>query len=135
MMNRARTSAVVLLVLLTSCTSTTRSYPERTITDHLFFGRSIPGGGAVTDADWETFVSDVITPRFPNGLTIWRAEGQWRGNDGKPVSEQTMVLEVIHEGGKVNEKAITEIADEYKRRFKQDAVMRVTTPGWMQMIR
>lgn len=134
-MNRARHSSVVLLLLLMSCTTTTRSYPERTVTDHLFLGRAMPGGGVVSDADWETFVRDVVTPRFPNGLTVWRAEGQWRGNDGANVSEQTIVLEVIHEGGKTNEKAILEIADEYKRRFKQDAVMRVTTPGWMQMIR
>ncbi|HVR40497.1 MAG TPA: DUF3574 domain-containing protein [Thermoanaerobaculia bacterium] len=117
-----------------SCASAAH-YPSHTVSDRLFFGRSMPGGGAVTDADWETFVREVISPRFPHGLTIWRAEGQWLGDDGKPASEQTMVLELIHEGGASNEKAVNEIADEYKRRFKQDAVMRVTTPGYMQLLR
>lgn len=47
------------------------------VADRLFLGRQIPGGGMVSDADWTAFLAEVVTPRFPEGLTVWRAEGQW----------------------------------------------------------
>src|SRR5262245_20410541 len=39
----------------------------------LYFGRSIPGGGQVSDNEWEKFLADVVTPRFPDGFTILNA--------------------------------------------------------------
>jgi hypothetical protein len=34
----------------------------------LYFGRSIPGGGMFSDAEWEKFLLDVVTYRFPTVL-------------------------------------------------------------------
>src|SRR5688500_1541434 len=48
------------------------------ISDRLYFGRNIPGGGVVSESDWESFLAEVITPRFPAGLSVFRAQGQWR---------------------------------------------------------
>jgi hypothetical protein len=96
------------------------------VADRLVFGRSIPGGGIVSDAEWDAFVREVITPRFPEGLTLWRAEGQWRDRTGETVREAVVVLELFHPGEAATETALQEIAEEYKRRFRQEAVLRTT---------
>jgi hypothetical protein len=103
-----------------------------TVADRLFFGRTIPGGGMVTDEEWTAFLRDVVTPKFPDGLSVWRADGQWLDSRGTLEHEQTMVVEVIHPSSPAVDAALREIADEYKRRFRQDAVMRVTSPVRMR---
>jgi len=36
----------------------------------LFFGSAKPDGSAVTEEEFSTFLDQVITPRFPDGLTL-----------------------------------------------------------------
>jgi len=88
----------------------------------------ISGGGTVTQADIDTFIVEVVEPRFPQGFTMWRAQGRWRGG-----SEETMVIEIIHPLDARLSDAVEEIAEEYRRRFKQEAVMRVMMPARMEM--
>lgn len=94
------------------------------VADRLFCGRSISGGGVVTDAQIETFLDEVVEPRFPDGFTVWQARGQWRGG-----SEETLVLEIVHADEPSLDTAVREIAAEYRRRFRQETVLRVTTPA------
>jgi hypothetical protein len=95
------------------------------LSDRLYFGRTIPGGGTVSEAEWTAFLRDVITPRFPAGLTVWRAEGQWRDSSGAIVREDSFVLELIHAADARSDRAIEEIVAAYKQHFRQDAVLRV----------
>lgn len=101
------------------------SAAQASIADRLYFGRAIPGGGTVSDVEWAVFLRDVVTPRFPAGLTVWRAEGQWRDAAGTVVREESFVLELIHPADAASDTAVREIIDEYKRRFRQESVMRV----------
>lgn len=103
------------------------------VADRLFFGRQIPDGGLVSDAEWAMFLEEVVTPRFPDGLTVWRADGQWLDEEGLTVREPVMVIEVLHPPGGDDDAAIAEIADEYRRRFRQDAVLRVTVEARMRL--
>ena len=105
--------------------SPSASAPQASISDRLYFGRSIPGGGTVSAADWAGFLRDVVTPRFPAGLTTWRAEGQWRDASGAIVQEESFVLELIHSANARSDTGIDEIIAEYKRRFRQESVLRV----------
>ena len=41
----------------------------------LYFGLGRPKG-TVSELEWQLFVRDEVTPRFPSGLTVWDAEGQ-----------------------------------------------------------
>jgi hypothetical protein len=109
-----------LTLLLAGCAQT-----NGWVADRLFCGRSIPGGGFVTDVEWATFLAEVVTPRFPDGLTVWRAEGQWRDASGI-VHEPVMVIEVLHHGQPEARDAVDAIAREYRQRFRQETVMRVT---------
>ena len=98
------------------------------VSDRLFFGRSIPEGGTVSDSAWTTFLAEVVTPYFPNGLTVWRGEGQWRDPGGKQVQEQVMVVEVLHPVKLPPDSVFESIARIYRTRFRQDAVLRATGP-------
>ena len=49
----------------------------------LYFGRSMPGEGTVSDAEFKTFLDQEITPRFPDGLTVIDGGGQWRGPEAQ----------------------------------------------------
>jgi hypothetical protein len=124
-----RIAAVVLALSLTACASMPPPQIEpAVISERLFCGLAIPGGGTVTQADIEVFIAEVVEPRFPQGFTMWRAQGRWRGG-----SEETMVIEIIHPLDARLSDAVEEIAEEYRRRFKQEAVMRVMMPARMEM--
>ena len=99
------------------------------VADRLFLGRAIPGGGTVSEEAWATFLHEVVTPRLPEGLTVWRAEGQWTDPRGQLVREPVLVLEVLHPTGSRADSSLAAVAREYKRRFRQGAVLRVTTPA------
>jgi hypothetical protein len=129
-----RAAAVVFSLLLTACATVTPPAANAVIADRLFCGRSIPGGGMVSDDDWNAFLRDVVTPQFPDGLTIWRAEGQWKGNDGALVREPVMIIEILHPLSAEIDRKIHGIAEEYRQRFHQDAVMRVTVPARMDFV-
>lgn len=99
-----------------------------TVSDRLFFGRAIPGGGQVTEAQWSAFTAEVIAPRFPAGFTIWHGSGSWKGDDGRIVAEETCVLEVVHGTDPTIDAKLDEIARAYRQRFNQDAVMCIRMP-------
>lgn len=95
------------------------------VEDALYFGLSIPGGGTVGEAQWQQFLRDEVTPRFPQGLSVVDAAGQWRGNDGSVVREPSRVLTLVHPDDAAHEAAIRAIVDAYRTRFAQEAVMRL----------
>jgi hypothetical protein len=94
------------------------------VRDVVYFGRNRPGGGVVSDPDWQRFLDEVVTPRFPDGLTVVHADGQWRGQSGAVERERAEVLTVLHGGTGDSRKAVSEVVGEYKRRFGQEAVLR-----------
>lgn len=94
----------------------------------LYFGLAKPNGTVVTAEQYQDFLDTFITERFPDGLTSLQARGQWRDVATKRiVAEDSRVLVLVHDGSAGAEARIAEIAAEYKRRFEQDAVLRVDT--------
>jgi hypothetical protein len=94
----------------------------------VYFGRNRPGGGTVSDAEWRQFLDEVFTPRFPAGVTIIEATGQWQGQSGVVEQETSEVVTLLHSGDETALRAIAEVIGEYKRRFQQEAVLRERTP-------
>ena len=137
-MTRSRTSAIgtalcVMAFAMTGCRSvpvagamTAGCEPgDVTMTrDILYFGRHRSDGGTVDEAQWRAFVDDVLTPRFPDGLTIVSATGQWRGGNGAIEREPSEVVTILHVGDAAARRAIDEVIVEYKRRFAQESVLR-----------
>jgi len=131
MLGRHHIVAAVLMLLLSGCMATPSCLPgEEDFTEsRLYFGRSIAGQpepDAVTDADWATFVTTEITPRFPGGFTVLDGTGHWRGDEGGTTErEYSKVLEVLSpepERAQAAEK-LAAIAQAYRVRFRQQAVL------------
>ena len=68
-----------------------------------------------------------MTPRFPDGLTVFDARGQWRGSDGLVQKERSKLLVILAPQGDDSATRIGEVSDEYKRRFGQESVLQVVT--------
>jgi len=94
---------------------------QASVSDRLYFGRKHPGG-IVTETEWASFLADVVTPRFPQGLTVWAADGQWRDSAYRINREPTFVLEVVHPSQASADAALKSIVAEYRRRFAQESV-------------
>lgn len=92
------------------------------VQERLFFGLDGPEG-AIDDAEWEAFVRNVVTPRFPAGLTILEATGQWQGRDKRINRESSRVVEIIHADSRGAARRVAEIASEYKVRYRQESVL------------
>jgi hypothetical protein len=98
------------------------------VRDVMYFGRNRPSGGTITDEEWQAFLDQVLTPRFPAGLTVVAATGQWRGKSGLVEQERSEVVTVFHSGNETDRQAVKEVVAEYRRRFQQEAVLRERLP-------
>ncbi|MCQ4165064.1 DUF3574 domain-containing protein [Tahibacter harae] len=128
-MNLPRPAALAFAALsLTACATAPHlscaPAQQALIADELFFGTAMPQG-QVTPEQWQAFLSEEVTPRFPQGLSVVSAAGQWRGNDGSLVHESSYVLTLVHPDDAASEASILAIAQAYKTRFRQEAVMRL----------
>lgn len=95
----------------------------------LYFGRNTPAG-PVTDAQFQAFLDDVVTPRFPDGLTVLQARGQWRAPGASaPESEDSMLLVLVVPSGADSGARIEAIRRRYQAAFQQQAVLRVDSPA------
>lgn len=89
----------------------------------LFFGMVTPHG-RVSDKEWTEFLAQVVTPRFPDGLTVVRADGQWRGAGTDSVTrEPSQVVEILADDTTGVERRIQEIVASYRLRFQQESVL------------
>jgi hypothetical protein len=105
----------------------------------LMFGRDIHGHAGVGDAAWATFLAREITPRFPDGLTVVNAAGQWRDPATGRIAREPSRLVIIvaapppyppphaGEGREGADEKIAAIVDAYKKRFRQKSVGVVTS--------
>lgn len=95
----------------------------------LFFGRSIKGGGSVSDAEFAAFVDEEVAPRFPAGFTLVDAKGAWRSVASKAVRERSKVLIIVLAGAPGEAAKLDAIRDAYRKRFRQDSVLLVEQPS------
>jgi hypothetical protein len=95
------------------------------VEDRLYLGRDCASACSVSDSDFTAFLNEIVTPRFPGGLTWWRAVGRWRDRTGTLVREDSFVLDLVHDEAASADVAIRDIVDAYKRRFHQMSVLLV----------
>ena len=96
----------------------------------LAFGRNIGGRPGVSDEAFARFTAEQITPRFPDGLTVVDSVGQWRDPaQGRLVRERGKLVTIVFADDEAKRAALTEIAEAYKRRFRQQAVMIALRPS------
>ena len=96
----------------------------------LFFGTAQPDGGAVTEAQFLAFLDAQVTPRFPDGLTVLKGDGQFRGENDVIVKEESFLLILLYpvEDFRPSNRKIEVIRALYKAAFQQESVLRVDDP-------
>jgi hypothetical protein len=89
----------------------------------LLFGRKMGTQGTVSEGAWRRFVAREITPRFPDGLTIFDTRGQWRDADTKRIiREPSNIVMIAMPGNAEDHDRLNEIAAAYKSQFRQQSV-------------
>lgn len=119
--------SAALLAALTACQAGPGACPAGTESRQrveLYFGRDSPNG-SVSDEDWQGYLDEVLTPAFPQGLTVLRAKGQWVGGGGERVSEDSFVVLIYLPAGSLAEDSIDSAVAAYKSRFAQESVLLV----------
>lgn len=96
----------------------------------LLFGRKIGDRVGVSEAAFRRFVDEEVTPRFPDGLTILDASGQYRDRDhGMLIREPSKLVQIATSDETANRDKLTAIAEAYKRRFNQQSVGVILKPA------
>jgi len=87
------------------------------------FGRNVGDKFGVSDDAWRRFLDWDVTPRFPEGFTVHDAWGQWRDpRSGRIVREPSKVITIAVSDDRLARARVREVADAYKRRFRQQSV-------------
>lgn len=88
----------------------------------LYFGLARPTG-AISELDWQLFLRDDVTARFPEGLTVWEASGQWRRADGQIEHEGSKVLLLVHPDTAAARSSVQAVITRYRQKFDQESVL------------
>lgn len=95
----------------------------------LLFGRKIGDRIGVSETAFRRFVDEEVTPRFPDGLTILDASGQYRDRDrGTLIREPSKLVQIATSDETGNRDKLTAIAEAYKHRFNQQSVGVILKP-------
>ena len=126
-----RAAAVGLLALAAAhCAATAQQLQcsgnqKSWVVAELLFGRE-----HVSERDWSRFLAAEITPRFPDGLTVYDAKGQWRPPGAEKISrERSKVVMIAMPPGAENENRLQQVIGAYKSRFRQQSVGLIVRPA------
>jgi hypothetical protein len=92
----------------------------------LYFGTTQDTGTPYAESDFDAFLDNEITPRFPDGLTLLTGLGQWKNSEGTISQERSMLLIILYPpdpSGATSAK-FEEIRDLYEQQFHQESVLR-----------
>jgi Protein of unknown function (DUF3574) len=115
----------VVIVLLISWTHPVLARPPvvapvTMIRTELYFG-PVPIG------QWNQFLAQVVTPLFPDGLTWFDVQGQWRAPDGNIRKLPSRSLILLYPDSRKNDRAIEQVQQQFKSRFHQLSVLKVSS--------
>ncbi|WP_019498821.1 DUF3574 domain-containing protein [Pseudanabaena sp. PCC 6802] len=96
------------------------------IRTELFFGSLKPNGSEVNDLEFQKFINNEVTPRFPDGLTILFGLGQFKNSRGTIVKENSRLLVLLYPIDRQDDSSqkIEQIRKIYKCKFQQESVLR-----------
>jgi hypothetical protein len=140
-MTHARLAAIVLaLALLAGCAPAPvlrgdAAHPAQAsgwVETRLYFGLG-PADASMQGMDeqaWRHFLDGEVTPRFPDGLSVFDAYGQWQGKgQASPERLRSKVLVIDYPDTPANREKIEAIRAAWKQRTGDQSVLRVTQPA------
>ena len=112
--------SLFLCLIICSCSTTNM------IETNLYFGLSKPGGGEVTEQEWNRFRAEKIATVFKEGSTVYHATGNWYDPAArKLITEPTYVVIYFYKKSKDISNNIDSLRSWYKTMFQQQSVLRV----------
>jgi len=129
-----RTAVALLLALAPAASASAqiacRADQKASAVVEMMFGRKIGERIGVTNAAWARFVDREITPRFPDGLSVVDAAGQWQDPVRKRVvREPSKIVTIVLRDSEKGQSEIDAIAQAYKRQFRQQSVGVIVRPA------
>jgi hypothetical protein len=119
---RLKNRSIVILflcIVLGACSN-------RMIETNLYFGLSKPGGGEVTEEEWNRFKEEKIAEVFKEGSSVYRVTGNWLDTASKQlIIEPTYVVVYFYKSSKNISNNIDSLREWYKTTFRQQSVLRV----------
>ncbi len=100
--------------------------PSEFVKSELYLGMAKPDGTLVTEDEWKNFLEKSVTSRFPDGLTVVDAYGQYKNDKGEIVKEKTKILIIVHKRPDASD--LKKVVEDYKKTFNQECVFKVITP-------
>jgi hypothetical protein len=91
----------------------------------LLFGLSRADGPDITEQEFQDFVDQQVTPRFPDGLTLLAGNGQFKDSAGNIIQEGSKLLILLYPFSRASSALVDEVRAEYKSAFQQESVLRV----------
>ena len=91
----------------------------------LLFGLSRSDGPDITEQEFQDFIDQQVTPRFPDGLTLLAGNGQFQDSAGDIIQEGSKLLILLYPFSKDRSALVDEVRAEYKSAFQQESVLRV----------
>ena len=98
-----------------------KTEPTRLIRTELYYG-------AIPLPAWNKYLAEVVTPRFPDGLSWFDLNGQWLGRSGKVSRLPSRVLVILHEPSLDKDRKVDEARKAFTTQFDQQSVLRVSVP-------
>jgi len=96
----------------------------------LLFGRKIGDRVGVSEASFRQFVDAEVTIRFPDGLTVLDASGQYRDRQhGRLIREPSKLMLITTPDEPHSREKLAAVAEAYKRRFSQQSVGLILKPA------
>lgn len=84
---------------------------------------------AEDQARWQKFLDQEVTPRFPDGLTVIEAYGQWLPRDQNTTERlNSRVLIILHENSTDARSRIEQVRSAWKAWSGDDSVLRASQP-------
>ena len=82
----------------------------------------------VSEEAFERFLSKVVTPLFPAGLSVVDGAGQFRDREGRLIREPTKLLILLVPDAADVAPDVETIATAYKERFDHQSVLHAEQP-------
>ena len=81
---------------------------------------------SLPNAEWDSFIDEVVVPRFPRGFSVMPGDGLWHNMTLRRTQRlQLRVLVIFHDDSQDDRRKVEEVVSEWKKRYPCESVMRV----------
>jgi hypothetical protein len=124
-MRRTVFGALALVLAAGAAHGACRPGLREVTTAQLFFGLDTGVERGISEGEWGRFLDTEVTPRFPDGLSVWGVAGQWKDPAGTLSREPAKTLLIVLSGVPGEDSKLQALIDVYKSRFHQQSVLLV----------